>query len=119
MAELPRLSPGAWGLGVAARKRRYNVEARKAGGFTINIANALTVLRVLLVPVLGYLLFRDSFAAALWVFLIAGVSDALDGFIARVFDQRTRFGAILDPIADKLLIVASVLALAWIELLPF
>ena len=76
-------------------------------------------MRVLLVPVLVYLLFRGDSAAALWVFLIAGVSDALDGFIARVFHQRTRFGAILDPIADKLLIVATVLALAWIELLPF
>jgi cardiolipin synthase (CMP-forming) len=82
------------------------------------MANALTVLRVLLVPVLVYLLLEGSRRAALWVFFAAGVSDALDGFIARVFNQHTRFGATLDPIADKLLIVATVLTLTWLGLIP-
>ncbi|HET9700724.1 MAG TPA: CDP-alcohol phosphatidyltransferase family protein [Burkholderiales bacterium] len=82
------------------------------------IANALTVLRVLLVPVLVYLLLAGEHRAALWVFFAAGVSDALDGFIARHFNQFSRFGAILDPIADKSLIGATVLCLAWLGLLP-
>jgi cardiolipin synthase len=81
-------------------------------------ANAITVLRVLLVPVLVYLLLAGEHRAALWVFVAAGVSDALDGFIARQFNQFSRFGAILDPIADKSLIAATVLSLAWLGLLP-
>jgi cardiolipin synthase (CMP-forming) len=83
------------------------------------MANALTVLRVLLVPVLVYLLLEGSHRAALWVFAAAGLSDALDGFVARVFNQFTRFGATLDPIADKFLIVATFLTLTWIERLPY
>lgn len=82
------------------------------------VANAITVLRVLMVPVLVYLLLAGEHRAALWVFFVAGVSDALDGFIARHFNQFSRFGAILDPIADKTLIVATVLTLAWLGLLP-
>jgi len=82
------------------------------------IANALTVLRVLLVPVLVYLLLAGDHRAALWVFFAAGLSDALDGFIARQFNQFSRFGAILDPIADKSLIGATVLSLAWLGFLP-
>lgn len=82
------------------------------------IANALTVMRVLLVPVLVYLLLAGEHRAALWVFFAAGVSDALDGFIARQFNQFSRFGAILDPIADKSLIAATVLSLAWLGFLP-
>lgn len=82
------------------------------------IANAITVLRVLMVPVLVYLLLAGEHRAALWVFAAAGVSDALDGFIARHFNQFSRFGAILDPIADKSLIGATVLTLAWLGLIP-
>ena len=50
--------------------------------------------------------------------LAAGVTDGLDGFIATRFDQRSRLGAILDPVADKLLMLAAVLALTWVGLLP-
>ncbi len=71
-----------------------------------------------LVPLVVYLLVRDQREAALWLFAIAGLSDAVDGFVARRFNQRTRLGAILDPLADKLLIVATALALAWLGLLP-
>ncbi|HEX9179810.1 MAG TPA: CDP-alcohol phosphatidyltransferase family protein [Burkholderiales bacterium] len=82
------------------------------------IANIITVLRVLMVPVVVYLLLAGEHRAALWVFVAAGVSDALDGFIARQFNQFSRFGAILDPIADKSLIGAMVLTLAWLGLIP-
>ncbi len=83
-----------------------------------NLANAVTSVRVALAPVLVYLLARGLYECALWTFLVAGLSDALDGFVARHLHQLTRFGATLDPIADKLVIVSSVVALAVRDLLP-
>ncbi len=84
----------------------------------MNAANAITLLRLCLVPVLAFLLIEGRHVAAFWTFVIASVSDGIDGFIARHFDQRTHIGAVMDPVADKLLILASVLGLAWIKLLP-
>lgn len=84
----------------------------------LNLANALTGLRALLAPVLVWLLLGRRYEAALWVFLAAGLSDTLDGFVARHFNQITRFGALLDPVADKLVIVGSVLSLGQVGLLP-
>lgn len=85
----------------------------------MNIPNTITVIRMLLVPLLVYLLLHGAFGAAMWVFLAAGVSDALDGFIARRFGRFTRLGAVLDPLADKLLVVSSVLVLARLGSLPW
>lgn len=84
----------------------------------MNIPNAITMLRIILVPVLVYLLLHGEYRAAIWVLLVAGLSDVLDGFIARRFNLCTYLGSILDPLSDKLLIVSSVLALAWQGLLP-
>jgi cardiolipin synthase (CMP-forming) len=77
-----------------------------------NIPNAITLLRILLVPLLIRLLILGDYRGAIWIFLIAGISDALDGFIARRFDMCTRLGSFLDPLADKLLLVSSVVILA-------
>lgn len=76
------------------------------------------MLRVLLVPVLVIFLMEGRSQIAFLVFLIAGVSDALDGFIARMFKQKTVFGAYFDPIADKLLLNTSFVALAIFGMLP-
>ena len=84
----------------------------------LNVANAVTLFRALLAPVLIYLLLGGQYSPALWVLLAAGLSDALDGQIARRMNQFTRFGALLDPIADKLVIVSCVIALAVQGLLP-
>jgi cardiolipin synthase len=84
----------------------------------LNLANALTVLRALLAPLLIWLLLGRRYEAALWIFFAAGLTDALDGFVARRFHQMTRVGALLDPVADKLVIVGSVLSLAQLGLLP-
>ncbi|MFZ5558776.1 MAG: CDP-alcohol phosphatidyltransferase family protein [Pseudomonadota bacterium] len=84
----------------------------------MNVANAITLLRLCLVPALAFFLLEGRYVAAFWTFVVASVSDAIDGFVARQFNQRTRIGAVLDPIADKLLILASVLMLAWIKALP-
>lgn len=84
----------------------------------LNIPNLITVLRIIMVPVIIVLISMESFTTALWLFLVAGVSDALDGYIARRFDMRTTLGATLDPLADKILIIASVIALSRLGLLP-
>ena len=84
----------------------------------MNLANSLTLMRALLAPLMAYLLLGGQFVAALAVLAIAGLSDALDGYVARRFNQITRFGAFLDPFADKLLIVATVIPLACIGRLP-
>lgn len=85
---------------------------------TISIPNILTVLRILLAPLFVILLLRRNYPQALAVFVAAGLSDGLDGFIARYFDQRTVLGAYLDPVADKLLLVSAYVALAILEVLP-
>lgn len=85
----------------------------------MNVPNLITVLRIMAVPFLVFLLLHGGYRAAIWVLLGASLSDALDGFIARRFNLCTDLGAVLDPLADKALIIASVLALAWRGLLPW
>ena len=72
----------------------------------MNLPNVITLARLLSVPLTVWLILEARFAAAFWVFVAAGISDAADGFIAKRFDSRTRLGALLDPIADKALLVA-------------
>jgi cardiolipin synthase len=72
----------------------------------INLPNLISLGRLLLVPLAIWLILGGRYGAAFWVFTIAGVSDALDGFIAKHFDRRTRLGALLDPVADKALLVS-------------
>lgn len=80
--------------------------------------NAITLLRVLLIPVLVYFLAQQRFAYAFLVFMAAGLSDLLDGFLARRLGQFSRLGATLDPVADKLNILCAAVALAWLGLMP-
>ena len=84
----------------------------------MNIPNLLTIGRILLVPLLVIFLLDGKEMAALWVFILAGVTDALDGFLARVLKQKTEFGAFIDPIADKLLLITSYITLAVLGVLP-
>jgi cardiolipin synthase len=84
----------------------------------ISIPNILTLLRILLTPLFIILILKRVYAQALLVFALAGISDALDGFIARCFDQRTLLGAYLDPLADKLLLVSSFVCLGVMQVLP-
>jgi cardiolipin synthase len=85
---------------------------------TINIPNILTLVRILLTPLLIIFLLKKRFTMALLVFAMAGISDALDGFIARYFNQRTVLGAHLDPLADKLLLLSSYISLAVLKVIP-
>ena len=75
-------------------------------------------MRILLVPLLVIFLIEGKNQYAFWVFVVAGVSDALDGFLARVLKQKTALGAFVDPIADKLLLAASYITMAVLGLLP-
>ncbi len=84
----------------------------------LTIPNILTVGRMVLAPLVAFFIVQEEFSRALWLLLAAGVTDALDGFIATWFNQSSRLGAILDPLADKLLMLATVLALTWSGLLP-
>jgi cardiolipin synthase len=80
--------------------------------------NALTVLRLASAPVMALLLLDHDYAAALAVFAFAGLTDAADGFLAKRYGLDTRVGAWLDPAADKLLMLASFLALTFIAVTP-
>ena len=84
----------------------------------MNIPNLITLLRIILVPVIVILLIQGSFYKALIVFIVAGLSDALDGFLARVLKQQTVLGAYLDPIADKALLASSFVTLSILHIIP-
>lgn len=83
-----------------------------------NIPNLITGLRILLVPPFLGLLLQERYGIALALFTIAGFSDALDGFLAKRYSWTSKLGSILDPIADKLLLVGSILVLGWLNELP-
>lgn len=87
-------------------------------GSAMNLPNSLTVLRILLVPVFVGCLFQGRYDYALAVLLIAGLTDGLDGTIARAANQQTRVGAYLDPLADKFLLTSGFLTLAFLGLVP-
>ncbi len=83
-----------------------------------SLPNILTVARILLTPIFIILLLKSLYMAGLLVFSIAAVSDGLDGFLARYLDQRTTLGAYLDPIADKVLLMAAYVCLAILKIIP-
>jgi CDP-diacylglycerol--glycerol-3-phosphate 3-phosphatidyltransferase len=86
--------------------------------FTLNLPNALTVLRILLVPVLVVALLGETPNGDLYaaiVFALASVTDAVDGYLARTRNAITTFGKLMDPVADKLLILAALLSLVSLE----
>lgn len=84
----------------------------------MSIPNLITLMRVILVPVVFWLLVTDQLKAAFMVFLVAGISDAVDGFLAKRYKWETELGAYLDPLADKLLIVSIFIALGVTAKLP-
>lgn len=84
-----------------------------------NLPNAITLLRLALVPVIGWQIAGGQPGTALALFVAAALSDALDGFLARRWNQRTRFGAVADPLADKLTMLVASLLLAAQGVLPW
>jgi cardiolipin synthase len=82
------------------------------------LPNAITFARLCAVPATVWLVLQHRLDLAFWLFLAAGVSDGVDGWLARVRNARSRIGAILDPVADKALLVSIYVTLAAINVLP-
>ena len=80
--------------------------------------NFLSLLRIILVPAVVIFLIQGSFLKALIFIAISGITDALDGFLARILNQQTTIGSYLDPIADKALLVSCFLALSILDIIP-
>jgi cardiolipin synthase (CMP-forming) len=85
----------------------------------MGLANFLTVLRILLVPVFVTLLVYRKPGLAALVFAGAAITDGLDGWVARRQRMQSRLGAFLDPLADKILLTAAFVTLTWLKVLPF
>lgn len=84
----------------------------------MTIPNIISILRLLLVPATVWALLSHNYDWAFGLFLIAGVSDGVDGFIARRFNQMSELGAYLDPVADKLLLVSVFVVLGFLDQVP-
>jgi cardiolipin synthase (CMP-forming) len=82
------------------------------------LPNAISLLRLVLVPPILLLILNGTYAVALVLFVVAGFSDGVDGYLAKRFDWHTRLGALLDPIADKFLVAGTFVTLAIVELIP-
>lgn len=84
-----------------------------------DIPNIISLLRIVLVVPLAYFLWQQHYLAALILFLIGGLSDGLDGLLARRYQWETQLGTLLDPMGDKLMMFCAYLLLGWHELLPW
>lgn len=97
------------------------METRRAAetGRVLTVPNGLSLARLLLVPVFAYLIVTRQDGWALMVLAFSGISDFLDGYLARLWHQESRLGALLDPAADRLYILSTLLGLAYRELIPW
>ena len=84
----------------------------------MTIPNLISIARLVMVPIVIAMILQGRWAVALAVFALAGVSDAVDGFVARHFDMRSELGAALDPLADKVLLVSIYVTLAIVGSVP-
>lgn len=85
---------------------------------SMNLANWLTLLRLCLVPVVIAAISHHQFGIALVCFVMAGLTDAIDGYVARTYNQMTELGALLDPIADKSLLISIFITLGILGIIP-
>ena len=84
-----------------------------------NIPNALSVTRLILIAPILLFFYHQAYTYAFYTCMLAGITDCLDGWLARYFNWQSKFGRFIDPLADKLLITASFMALAWLGKLPY
>lgn len=82
------------------------------------LPNVLSGMRILLVLPFAWCVLEGNFVAALWLFVVAALTDGLDGWLARRFGWQSQLGGLLDPAADKLLVAVSVSLFAWLHLVP-
>lgn len=90
-----------------------------ASGVIKLIPNILTTLRLILAVPVCLLILNENYPAVLWIAFIAGLSDGVDGLIARKMHAESRYGAIVDPLSDKTLLISTYVAFALVELLPW
>ncbi len=83
------------------------------------LPNAFSLMRLLLIAPFLMHLHREHFSTALYIFVFAGITDGIDGWLARLYNWQTRFGSFIDPMADKLLIASSFISLALLNQLPW
>lgn len=84
----------------------------------MNVPNILTAIRFVLIPIFAYYLITGSYYMAVFLFLLGGLTDVLDGFIARKFNLITSWGKLADPLADKLMQITALVILAIQRLIP-
>ena len=84
----------------------------------MTIPNLISAFRIILVPVFLVLIINDRFLDGLVVFVLAGISDGVDGMVARLFNQKSLLGSYLDPLADKCLLIAAFVCLAVMHIIP-
>lgn len=113
-------SSGSSGERGALRTRGQRVATRaarevRAALRPFTIPNGITLLRLALIPFFVLATVENNFGVALLIFVVAGVSDGLDGLLARMLGMRSLLGSYLDPIADKLLLVAAYVSLTWLN----
>ncbi|WP_418277976.1 CDP-alcohol phosphatidyltransferase family protein [Isoptericola jiangsuensis] len=94
------------------------VQAEQAGSAVWTVPNVVSMVRLALVPVFGVLIFSGQDVWALVVLAVSGASDWLDGYLARRLDQVTRLGQMLDPAADRLFILVTLIGLTWRDVVP-
>src|SRR3970040_1934506 len=102
----------------AWRLKRVKTRERPPGGAFVNIPNSLTLGRIVLVPLVVWLIITHEMLAAFLLFLLAGLSDAADGFLAKRYGWGGRGGRPLSPIADKALLVSIYVTLGFAGHLP-
>lgn len=102
------------GPGTDVMDARFSI----GGVVPLNVPNSLTILRILLIPLIVGLLIYEHVEYALVTLIIAALTDALDGTIARMANQKTRFGAYLDPLADKLLLMTTFVTFSFLDMVP-
>jgi len=84
----------------------------------VNIPNFLTIIRFILIPVFGYYLYYEQYKVAVLLFLLAGLTDVLDGYVARAFNMITAWGKLADPLADKLMQITALGLLTYHRKIP-
>jgi cardiolipin synthase len=100
-----------------ARHQGYVADAKR-GDQSVNLPNAITIGRFLLVPVVIWAIASGQLLFAFWLFVAAAVSDAADGFLAKQLGMTSEFGAYLDPLADKTMLMSIYVSLSIAGLLP-
>jgi cardiolipin synthase (CMP-forming) len=112
---VPEITPGPK---ASAPRPISSPPASRRLELSLNLPNLITLARLLAVPAAIWFILNERHAAAFWVFVAAGLSDALDGYIAKRFNRSTELGALLDPAADKALLTGVYLTLGIVGHLP-